>query len=174
MQSVEQIPAISIRQPWAELILTGKKTVEVRSWATDFRGGLWVHAGLKANPELEEDFGLGDLYKGGYLGTIVLEAVVPFDSQRWELWRDKHLCVGEYFPGLYAWILSTPHRLSCPVQGPGKLNLFYPPPQLGEALHVAQTEISAPSNCSPAQHSDRNAGFRLRRSLPFTLWSSQR
>jgi hypothetical protein len=38
--------ALSDRQPWAELILRGKKTIEVRSRATNIRGPMYIYAGL--------------------------------------------------------------------------------------------------------------------------------
>lgn len=40
------IPALSIRQPWAWLIVHGHKDIENRDWPTTFRGQLLVHAGL--------------------------------------------------------------------------------------------------------------------------------
>lgn len=39
--------AISIRQPWAWLIVNGIKDVENRNWRTHYRGPVLVHAGLK-------------------------------------------------------------------------------------------------------------------------------
>ena len=39
------IPALSIRQPWAWLIVNGHKDIENRDWPTVFRGELLVHAG---------------------------------------------------------------------------------------------------------------------------------
>lgn len=36
--------ALSIRQPWAWLIVHGGKDIENRSWATSFRGIFFVHA----------------------------------------------------------------------------------------------------------------------------------
>lgn len=39
------IPALSIRQPWAWLIVNGHKDIENRSWSTPFRGRFLVHAG---------------------------------------------------------------------------------------------------------------------------------
>jgi activating signal cointegrator 1 len=38
--------AITIRQPWASLILVGKKTVEYRTWSCRHRGALAIRAGL--------------------------------------------------------------------------------------------------------------------------------
>ena len=34
----EDMKALSIRQPWAELILQGRKTIELRTWKTSYRG----------------------------------------------------------------------------------------------------------------------------------------
>jgi hypothetical protein len=38
--------AISIKQPWAWAIIEGLKRVENRSWPTNYRGPLLIHAGL--------------------------------------------------------------------------------------------------------------------------------
>lgn len=40
----ETLYALSIRQPWAALIVAGRKTVEVRSWPTRRRGRILIHA----------------------------------------------------------------------------------------------------------------------------------
>ncbi len=55
--------ALSIRQPWIELILSGLKTIEVRTWSTEYRGELWLHAGKKADREALKrfNFSVGDL-----------------------------------------------------------------------------------------------------------------
>lgn len=37
--------ALSIRQPWAWLIVNGYKDIENRSWSTELRGKVMVHAG---------------------------------------------------------------------------------------------------------------------------------
>lgn len=34
--------ALSVRQPWAHLIASGEKSIEVRSWQTDYRGKLLI------------------------------------------------------------------------------------------------------------------------------------
>ena len=36
--------ALSIRQPWAWLIVNGHKDIENRTWATSYRGPLLIHA----------------------------------------------------------------------------------------------------------------------------------
>lgn len=39
--------ALSIKEPWASLVVDGYKTIEVRTWSTGFRGWLAVHASSK-------------------------------------------------------------------------------------------------------------------------------
>jgi len=39
------VKAISIRQPWAWLILNAGKDIENRSWPTNYRGRVLIHAG---------------------------------------------------------------------------------------------------------------------------------
>lgn len=46
----QAMKAITIWQPWASLIMLGKKTIETRSWATSYRGPLAIHA-AKRKPE---------------------------------------------------------------------------------------------------------------------------
>lgn len=52
--------ALSIRQPWVELILLGRKTIEVRSWPSKHRGPLWLHAGMTRERGLLRRFGLDE------------------------------------------------------------------------------------------------------------------
>jgi len=39
--------ALSIKQPWASLIAQGKKTIETRTWKTNYRGPLLICASKK-------------------------------------------------------------------------------------------------------------------------------
>ena len=43
--------ALSIRQPWAWLIVNGYKDIENRNWRTNFRGRVYVHAGKRPDWE---------------------------------------------------------------------------------------------------------------------------
>lgn len=49
------VVALSIRQPWAWLILHGGKDIENRNWPTRFRGRIYVHAGKGMTREEYED-----------------------------------------------------------------------------------------------------------------------
>jgi hypothetical protein len=45
---------ISMHQPWASLLVAGIKTHEGRSWGSDFRGRLWIHAAAAKPSHVEE------------------------------------------------------------------------------------------------------------------------
>jgi hypothetical protein len=58
------VKALTICQPYAELIARGQKRVENREWPTRYRGPLLIHAGKsrewlsgETDAELEEEFG---------------------------------------------------------------------------------------------------------------------
>ena len=42
---------LSVRQPWAYLIVAGYKPVENRRWSTTYRGPLLIHASLTTQPD---------------------------------------------------------------------------------------------------------------------------
>ena len=44
--------AITIKQPWASLIVEGMKDIENRTWQTKFRGRVLVHAALKPHYDI--------------------------------------------------------------------------------------------------------------------------
>jgi hypothetical protein len=129
--------ALSIRQPWAELILQTRKTIELRPWDTDYRGPLWLHAGKAADLDLDRSFRVSDPPRGAFVGRITLADISPIDAQRWERWRGQHLGSGHYQPGLFAWNLSSAERLRKPVPAPGKLGLFEVDEALARRLHAA-------------------------------------
>ncbi|GAA4338629.1 hypothetical protein GCM10023149_48730 [Mucilaginibacter gynuensis] len=69
--------ALSIKQPWAELIVAGIKDIENRSWRTNFRGRVYVHASQK--------------YQAGY-GSLTIftnEQLQTFDSSLKNAMKDR-------------------------------------------------------------------------------------
>jgi hypothetical protein len=41
------LKCLSVSQPFADLIISGKKTIELRNWNTKFRGEFLIHSPLK-------------------------------------------------------------------------------------------------------------------------------
>jgi len=91
------LKALSIRQPWAWLIVNGYKTIENRSWNTNFRGKVLIHASQKFDKDgfawLQDrldtfGFSIGgipfepeDYERGGIVGyTEITDCVEKSDS----------------------------------------------------------------------------------------------
>jgi ASCH domain len=145
--ALEKVPALSVRQPWAELIVSGRKTIEVRSWTCAYRGRIWIHAAQRSDQHEESAFHFSHLPKGGYVGSVALCATVPLDRARWEARRANHLNLGEYRPGLYAWLLDGPNRFDAIVPARGQLNLFYPESGILSLLEKADATFKRGRSC---------------------------
>ena len=142
---VSSAPALSIRQPWAEAIVSGRKSIEIRNWTTRYRGPVWVHAAKHAAPHLlEMETERSCLYRGGVVGIVSLEAVVSMTPERWELWRDQHLATGDYPSGTFAWLLTEQHRLPRPVSVEGSLKLFNLPENTLRELLTEFAQLEGP------------------------------
>ncbi|MBZ5689851.1 MAG: ASCH domain-containing protein [Acidobacteriia bacterium] len=116
--------ALTIRQPWASMIVWGLKTVEVRSWSTEYRGEIFIHAAKRIDERAASLFCLDDLPRGALLGTVQLVDVEPLTPDRWKQLADDHLQTGACEPGLYAWHVASPKALGYPIQFQGELGLF--------------------------------------------------
>jgi hypothetical protein len=133
-------PALSVRQPWAELVISGRKSIEVREWWTEYRGPLWIHAGLTQDVETEHKFGFEQLFRGGFVGRVTLTAIVRFDSDRWTRWRERHLSDGAMPRTAYGWIVKDPLRLKEPFPARGFPGLFRPSLEVTLALQALLPE----------------------------------
>jgi hypothetical protein len=51
----EAIRALTIRQPFPELILRKRKPFEIRSWTTNYRGPLLIHSAAKVKGECAKE-----------------------------------------------------------------------------------------------------------------------
>ena len=51
---MKEVKAITIWQPWASLLACGAKRYETRSWATNYRGPIAIHAAAKRPPKQGE------------------------------------------------------------------------------------------------------------------------
>lgn len=122
-------PVLSIKQPWASLILRGEKDVEVRSWTTPFRGPLWIHTGQKVDPHATAHFSIGEVFTGGIVGSVLLYGIRPFCAESWSAWSARHRDPSPFDEtlGKYGWIIRDPRILDPPRKAAGKLGLFHLP-----------------------------------------------
>lgn len=85
--------ALSIQQPYAELIMLGKKEYEYRSIPTNIRERVYVYATKKAGPKerwSKSGFEFGSLPTGVLVGTVeVIDCRENSDGYAWKLAHPK-------------------------------------------------------------------------------------
>jgi hypothetical protein len=76
---------ITIRQPWAHLIVNGSKNIENWTWATSYRGPVLIHASLNVNRALclKHRLDLKTLKRGGVIGIAEIADCVNMHPSRW-------------------------------------------------------------------------------------------
>ena len=88
--------ALSIRQPWAWLILNAGKDIENRDWETHYRGRFLIHASKGMTHEEYEDAAdtywiiahkelppFESLHRGGVVGSVELLDCVTQCESKW-------------------------------------------------------------------------------------------
>ncbi|MEG4273840.1 MULTISPECIES: ASCH domain-containing protein [unclassified Microcoleus] len=108
----KDIPALTLWQPWASLIQQEIKRIETRSWSTNYRGPIAIHAAKK--PVNISDYpGLFELLPDNCeipLGAVVaianlvdcVEMTPEFIAQQ----SETELMCGDWLPGRFAWVLE--------------------------------------------------------------------
>lgn len=109
----ETVRSLSIRQPWAELILRGEKNLEYRSRRMKEMGPLLVHASRTLDPDLFEgrDLDPETLTFGALVGLVDVVGCTEVEGQE----------------GLYAYQLAHPRRFKTPVPYSGAAGIFRVP-----------------------------------------------
>lgn len=118
---------LSIKQPWATLILKGYKEYEFRTWKTKYRGELYIHTSktvdkkaMKHFEELNLTYPLGSI-----IGKINLEDCVEINKEFEEKLIMKNPLVYGFTKGRdgYAWKISNVQEIE-PIYVNGKLGIW--------------------------------------------------
>ena len=120
--------ALSVRQPFAFLIASGDKTIELRSRPTQHRGPLLICAS-------KTDRDCWVQYEGrDYLLPVgVMMCIVDVVDCRPATEADGDAAFSDVDPGIYAWVLENPrHVMLKPVNG--RLNMFEAPDEQIELM----------------------------------------
>lgn len=137
--------AITIKQPWASLIVHGIKDIENRSWRTNFRGRVLIHSSAKGdiakfgclqpNRRLKvlntpmSRICFNDLPFGSIIGSVeIVDCVQNHPS----IWADK---------GVYNWVLANPVLFKKPIPAKGKLSFWEYDGLLAQARNVVDDVI---------------------------------
>lgn len=96
--------ALSLKQPWATLLVNGLKTIEVRSWPTARRGPILIHAARvpdgrpQAWAKVPLDLLKQTKQRGGIIGSAEVIGCVTYASQK-AFGADQNLHLNE--PGWF-------------------------------------------------------------------------
>lgn len=123
---------LTVRQPFAWAIASGRKKVENRKWQTPYRGVVYIHAGRAFRREaaewLAQTFRIKvpqNLPRGAVVAVADLTDVVTHKNAK---------RFGRWFSGPYGLVLSNVRVLRSPVKTVGKLNLFRASPSLRRSV----------------------------------------
>ena len=125
---------LSIIEPYATLIKDGVKTIETRSWKTNYRGELYIHASstkmpreYKENLELMSLIDKEKLNYGSIICSCELVDCIEMTEQFIEYIKNNNkteYLIGLYSTGRYAWILKNVKILDTPIKAKGHLSIW--------------------------------------------------
>lgn len=136
--------AISIKQPWADLIIENIKDIEIRTWNTKHRGLIAIHTGSKFDNDglkylqqkkyyknkTEKDF-----LKGYIIGYAYLYDTIEFrDKKHFKQYQDRHHNNPDWFTGSEKGFILIDITKTFPMKQKGKLNIY----KLDSALEIAR------------------------------------
>jgi len=111
----DSLRALSVQQPWVDLILSGQKNIEYRSRRMREMGPLLLHASKTIKPENFERTGLETeiehLPYGALVGIVDVVDVVPVEGEE----------------NLFEWRLAHPRRFAMPIPYSGAAGIFKVP-----------------------------------------------
>ena len=118
---------LSVCQPFATLIVQGKKTIELRRWNTDFRGQFLVHAPLKIRRDDCKRLKIDEkrLTKGAIIGKAELYGIKKYKKTS-EVRKDfkKHLASKNFDTNRYGFLLKNAKQFRIPIVYKGQLGFF--------------------------------------------------
>ena len=117
---------LSICQPFAELILQNKKTIELRTWNTKIRGEFLVHAPIKIKKEEYKKLKIkSKLTTGAIIGKVEL-----YDVKKYETLKEIQIDEKKHFRSIiseekkFGFILRNAKPFRIPIPWKGQLGFF--------------------------------------------------
>ena len=118
---------LSVKQPFADLIVSGKKKIEIRSWKTSYRGELLIHASKMPDESALRHFGIKkeNIDLGKLIGKANFVECKEYKSRK-EFLNDKQFHLSESYKNreLFGFVLKNPIRFKIPVPLKGRLGIF--------------------------------------------------
>lgn len=117
---------LSVSQPFADLIVSGKKNIELRNWNTNFRGDFLIHAPLKIRIEDSKRLKINKKFTtGAIIGKAQLYDVKKYNSTK-EIKLDQkyHFSIKKFQNKTFGFMLKNVKPLRIPIPWKGQLGFF--------------------------------------------------
>ena len=115
---------LTIKNPWATLIVDGYKKYEFRSWKTNYRGKILIHSSIGVEKNKQEKFNL-NCVDGAIIGEAdLVDCILVDDNFDNELRNTDAIVYGSNHVGTYAWKLENVKKYDKPIFIKGKLGLW--------------------------------------------------
>ena len=126
---------LSISQPFADLVISGKKNIELRNWNTNFRGEFLVHSPLKIKIDDVRRLKINKKFvTGAIIGKAQLYDVKKYNSIK-EIKSDQkfHHSTKKFQTKTFGFLLNNAKSLRIPIPWKGQLGFF--------DVHIPKTKI---------------------------------
>lgn len=117
---------LSISQPFADLIVSGEKTIELRKWNTNFRGEFLIHTPIKIRIEDYKRLKITKkLVTGAIIGKAELYDVKKYNSSK-EVKNDQkfHFASKNFQNKTFGFKIKNVKPLRIPIPWKGQLRFF--------------------------------------------------
>jgi hypothetical protein len=121
------LKCLSLKQPFAELVIDGRKTIETRTWNTNFRGEFLIHSSKAVDKESAKKLNIDchRLTTGALVGRAFLYDVKKYrNRQEFLADQSKHLN-DNFSQPKYGFFLKDARILDKPIPLLGKLGFFH-------------------------------------------------
>jgi hypothetical protein len=120
------LKCLSVSQPFADLIISGKKIIELRNWSTNFRGEFLIHAPIKIRTEDYKRLKINKkLVTGAIIGKAELYEVKKYNSIK-EIKADQkfHFAAKNFHEKTFGFMLKNVKSFRIPIPWKGQLGFF--------------------------------------------------
>ena len=117
---------LSVSQPFADLIISGKKTIELRNWNTNFRGEFLIHSPLKIRTDDAKRLKINKKFvTGAIIGKAQLYDVKKYNTVK-EIKLDQkfHFASKKFQNKTFGFILKDAKPFRIPIPLKGQLGFF--------------------------------------------------
>ena len=121
---------LSIKEPYATLIKDGVKIYETRSWKTNYRGEIYIHASLTKSTSESKNKAMNYLKSEPNPGYILCKCnlvdCIPMDEEFINYIKNEtnESDYGRYSSDRFAWKLELIEVLKDPIPAKGKLGIW--------------------------------------------------